>query len=80
MSVFKYLRDAAFQKKKLEKVIVGKPLFFALKVMENNRQQWRTVNSQNEQLILCIVFFLARLNRTSQSPSLVKISAQSNFL
>ena len=44
--------------------------------MENNRKQWRKVNGQNEQLILYIVIFLAKLNRTSQSPSLVKISAQ----
>ena len=68
-----------FRKKILEKVIVGKSLFFALKVMENNRKQWRKVNGQNEQLILYIVIFLAKLNRTSQSPSLVKISAQLDF-
>ena len=47
--------------------------------MENNRKQWRKVNGQNEQLILYIVIFLAKLNRTSQSPSLVKISAQLDF-
>ena len=56
--------------------MVGKPLFFALKVMQNNRKQWRKVNGQNEQLILGIVIFLATLKRTRQSPSLVKISAQ----
>ena len=68
-----------FRKKILEKIIIGKSLFFDLKVMENNRKQWRKVNGQNEQLILYIVIFLAKLNRTSQSPSLVKISAQSDF-
>ena len=68
-----------FRKKFLEKVIVGKSLFLTLKVMENNRKQWRKVNGQNEQLILYIVIFLAKLNRTSQSPSLVKISAQLDF-
>ena len=47
--------------------------------MENNRKQWRKVNGQNEHLISCTVIFLARLNRTSQSPSLVKISAQLDF-
>ena len=68
-----------FRKIFLEKVIIGKSLFFDLKVMENNRKQWRKVNGQNEQLILYIVIFLAKLNRTSQSPSLVKISAQLDF-
>ena len=79
MGVFKYLRDAAFQKKKFRKSYIWEIFFFALKVMENNRKQWRKVNGQNEQLILYIVIFLAKLNRTSQSPSLVKISAQLDF-
>ena len=47
--------------------------------MENNRKQWRKVSGQNVQLISCIVIFLSRLNRTSQSPSLVKISGQLDF-
>ena len=47
MSVFKYVRDAAFQKK-IEKVMDGKSLSFALKKMENNRKQLRKVSNQNE--------------------------------
>ena len=50
MSVFKYVRDAAFQKKIFRKSYGWEILVFCPQKMENNRKQLRKVSNQNEQL------------------------------